>query len=392
MLATFERVLGAALIVVILLDVFLTVLHARMGTGFLSRRVARVLWVLFRLVSRRLGRRRGLALSFCGPAILLSVLAIWALALTVGAALIILPGLGTAIRTSGGETSRDFMTALVAGGSSMSIVGVGDFSPHTGGYKLLYLCLSLLGLTVTSLTLMYLMQVYNALQLRNALGLRMYLLSAETNDAAELVAGLGPEGEFSSGYGVLAQLASDMAVLEEAHHFYPMLFYFRFEESYYSVSQFTLLAMDSVSLIRSALDEERLSWLQKSGGTTQLWRASMILARSLEKNFLNVEEMATMPLDSRTAERWRRRYEAALQRLQQANVPTTRDPRAGFEVYKTLRSEWDIHIAYLAPAMAYELAEIDPMCAETQPSECESPYTARRRAAGRVRLLRRPFV
>jgi hypothetical protein len=382
MLATFERVLGAALILVILLDVFLTVLYARMGTGILSRRLARTLWSLFRFVSPHLGRWRRLALSFCGPTILLSLLSTWALALSLGAALIIHPALGSGIRMVGGDTPHDFVSALVAGGGSMSIVGSGDFAPYTSGYKLLYIFFSLIGLTITSLTLTYLMQVYNALQRRNTFGFRMHLLSAETNDAAELVAGLGPEGEFAGGYTILAELASDTSSLKEAHHFYPVLFYFRFNESYYSASQFTLLAMDSVSLIRSALDEKRLAWLQESGAVTQLWRASIILARSLERNFLHVDEKAEEPRDARTVERWRHRYEAALLRLQQAHVPTTRDSRAGFEVYKSLRSEWDVHIALLAPAMAYDLAEVDPVGAEPQKAERREPFTVRRHAAG----------
>jgi hypothetical protein len=382
MMATLERVLGAALIFVILLDVFLTVLYARMGAGILSRRMARLMWRLFLFVSRFLGRWRTLALSFCGPAILVALLGMWVLALSLGAALIIHPALGSGIRISGGATPHDFMTALVAGGNAMSVVGSGEFSPRSGGYKLLYLFFSLVGLSITSLTLMYLMQVYTALQRRNAFGFRMHLLSAETDDAAELVAGLGPEGEFSTGYSVLADLASNMSTLNEAHHFYPVLFYFRFNESYCSVSQFTLLSMDTVSLIRSALDEEKLAWLQEAGATTQLWRASMILARTLEENFLHIDEKATAPRDSSTMDRWRLRYEAALHRLQQAHVPTTRDPRTGFEVYRSLRSEWDIHIAALAPAMAYDLAEIDPVGAEPQRAERRESFTVRRHAAG----------
>jgi hypothetical protein len=382
MMATLERVIGAALIFVVLLDVFLTVLYARMGTGILSRGMARLLWRVFRFMSRFLGRWRTLALSFCGPAILLAFLGMWVLTLALGAALVVHPALGSGVRMNGAATPHDFVTALLAGGSAMSVVGSDDFVPHSSGYKLLFLFFSLIGLSITSLTLTYLMQVYTALQRRNAFGFRMHLLSAETDDAAELVAGLGPEGEFSSSYSTLADLASTMSTLKEAHHFYPVLFYFRFNESYYSVSQFTLLAMDTVSLLRSAIDEERFAWLQESGATTQLWRASMILARTLEKNFLHLDERAEAPRDPRIIDRWRRRYEAALHRLQQAHVPTTRDARAGFEVYRSLRSEWDVHIAALAPAMAYDLAEIDPVGAEPERAERRKPFTVRRHAAG----------
>jgi hypothetical protein len=113
----------------------------------------------------------------------------------LGAALIIHPELGSAIRSGNGSTSTDFMTALFAGGSSMSIVGAGDFSPQTGTARLFYLFTALTGISVTSLTLMYLMQVYTALHRRNTLGLKIHLLAAETGDAAELLCGLGPGGD-----------------------------------------------------------------------------------------------------------------------------------------------------------------------------------------------------
>ena len=377
-----ERVIGAVVVVMILLDVFLTVLYARMGTGIISRATGKTLWKFFLFVSARAGTNRRSVLSFCGPVILVALLVVWAVGLIFGAALIIHPALGTGVRASSGPTSHDFMTALLAGGSALSVVGSGNFSPQSGGYKVLYIFLSFVGLSVTSLTLTYLMQVYTALQRRNALGLRMHLLTAETNDSAEMVAGLGPEGQFSHSYSVLDELGADMSMLKESHHFYPVLFYFRFDESYYSVSQFTLLAMDAISLIRSALEEEKLAWLQESGATTQLWRASMILAKSLEQNFIKVDPDTQLQTDPKIIEQWRRRYDAAVDRLKQAHIPIVRDPRAGFEIYRSLRSQWDAHIAMLAPALGYEMSEIDP--AETHPRReaRRAPFAERRHAAG----------
>jgi len=101
---------------------------------------------------------------------------------------------------------------------------------------------------VLSLTLTYLMQVYSALQQRNTLGLKINLMTAESGDAADLIAGLGPDGQFSAGYANLATLADDMTRVKESHHFYPVLFYFRFHEPEYSVSRMALAALDMVTL------------------------------------------------------------------------------------------------------------------------------------------------
>jgi hypothetical protein len=63
----------------------------------------------------------------------------------------------------------------------------------------------------------------------------------------------------------------------------------------------------------------------------------MMAMLALEKNFLHIDAKTSQERDPRIVDQWRRRYEAALHRLQQARVPTARDPRAGFEIYRSLR-------------------------------------------------------
>jgi hypothetical protein len=61
-----------------------------------------------------------------------------------------------------------FFSTLYAGRSSVSIIGSSDFARTIPG-RLLYLFDSMAAISVTSLTLTYLMQIYNQLQLRNTL-------------------------------------------------------------------------------------------------------------------------------------------------------------------------------------------------------------------------------
>jgi hypothetical protein len=86
----------------------------------------------------------------------------------LGSALILQPHMGTLIEASTGPTSTDFISALFAGGSSISIVGAGNFEPKSGGFMMFYLFNSLVGMSVISLTLTYLMQIYSALRRRNS--------------------------------------------------------------------------------------------------------------------------------------------------------------------------------------------------------------------------------
>src|SRR5947208_828708 len=97
-----EPILGLPLMLFVLVDVFLTVLYARMGTGVLSERLARVLWLAFRGVSNVVPSRRERVLVYAAPVIVLSVLAVWIMLLMLGAALVIHPNLGDAVTNGTG--------------------------------------------------------------------------------------------------------------------------------------------------------------------------------------------------------------------------------------------------------------------------------------------------
>src|SRR4051794_39775479 len=305
-MALVEPIAGAVLTLVVLLDIFLTVLYARAGTELLSPVVSRTIWIVFRVVSRPFGRNRGRVLSFCGPVILVALIFVWSAGLALGSALIMHPHLGAGIRASQGSTPRDFMSALYAAGNSLSFVGSSDFKPQSAAFQALYMLNSLIGMSVLSLVLTYVMQIYSALKSRNTLGLAIQTLSDDTGDAAELIAGLGPQGLFNSGFTNLSSLASNAAELKESHHFYPLLFYFRFAEPYYAVSQIATVLFDTVSLLKSALRDEDYSWLKESATVAQCWHAAMLLVGMLEEVFLRGEPAPLRSAaDSRARERWR---------------------------------------------------------------------------------------
>jgi hypothetical protein len=355
-----EQALGALIVFLVLFDIFLTVLYARMGTSFLVNRLARLTWRFFLLVAKLSSSGGAAILSFAGPVMLLVFIAFWGMALTFGAGLIVHPKLGSAVRASSGATPTDFVTAMYVGGSSMTIVDASNFEPQTRGFRMLFLLAAMVGVSAASLTLTYLMQVYRALLDRNVLGLSLYVLTSESGDAAKMVAALGPHGHFSAGYSNLVNLGNQMTKLKEMHHFYPVLFYFRFKESYYSVSMSTLIALDAVTLIKSALDDGRYGWLKRSAAVEQIWRASLFLVKTLEATFVpgaspNEDKRA----ENATVRLWRERYFAALPMLQQAGIQTVGDEHAGAERYVSLREQWDFDIQRMAPYMSYKMADID---------------------------------
>src|SRR4051794_22560675 len=73
-----EQGLGILLILIILLDVFLTVLYARIGTSIIGSRIGRLVWASFVKASKIFGSRQGAVLSICGPVILVLLVGVWA--------------------------------------------------------------------------------------------------------------------------------------------------------------------------------------------------------------------------------------------------------------------------------------------------------------------------
>ena len=352
-----QQISGILIVLLILLDVFLTVLYARMGSGLISPQLAQTVWRAFRVVARISPRYCDRIASFCGPVILVSLVFMWMAGLTLGNALLFHPVLGSAIRSSSGKTPTDFVSALYAGGSSVSIVSSADFSPSASRYRLVYLFNSIVGLSVTSLTLTYLMQIYSQLQQRNTFALKVYLATCETGDAAVLVAGLAPRGEWSHGTSVLWELAAEIAATKEAHHFYPVLFYMRFAEPYYSLSFVTLVLLDAVAIMRSTLGNQ-YSAVKELRALDQIWHGSLLLLTSLEKTFLSEKPPSPHKPDFAEVALWEQRLDHATALLEAAGLSTVKRSDARTK-YVELRSQWNGHIQRLAPSMLYSMQEVD---------------------------------
>jgi hypothetical protein len=369
----FEQLAGALLIFCALLDIFLTVLYAkigphgasRAGTGIISLRVGRATWWMFRRISsRRPGQRDGVW-SFCGPVTVVLLVVVWSSLLTFGAALMLHPALGEGVRSSSDPHANDFISALYVGGSSLSFTSSSDYSPQTGFYRLLYLANALIGTASISVTITYILQLYSAVLQRNSLGLSMNVMTKGTGDPAVLLAGLGPQGRFDSGYTVVANLATALTAIKEAHHQYPLLFFYRPYQPASSIPQIAFIALDTVTLLRTALDDSQYRWLKESAAVEHLGGLAAILVKTLESTFIPGAALETRDGQAQAAHHvaWCARYRAALRQLEQAGICVRPDQDTGAQQYLRLRQEWDPYVERLARYMDYDLGVIDPATA-----------------------------
>jgi hypothetical protein len=374
---------GFLLIAVVMLDVFVTVLYARVGAGVLCKPIARGTWRAFRFVARVGFPGRGLVLSFAGPVIIVLVVVAWIVVLTLGTACVIYPSLGTGVKASnGGPTPVEFVTAIYAGGTSLAIGGSSEFAPQTKWLRLFYLFNVFLGMSAITLIITYLMEIYSALQRRNTLAVKLTLGAGKTPDAAEWLARVGSRGRFDQGYGILTEAGAEVAEIKESHHFYPVLFYFRFRDPCYATPRFTMMTLDAMALVKSALDGEKSGWLVESAAVELMDTAAREFVRMLTREFLprGVEDPPPAPTQEEMG-RWRKRYFAAVERLKAAGIATAADENAGAEKYVELRRGWDNWIQRLAAFTVYDMCDIDPCCARSGAKEDARGKTRRWRVA-----------
>src|SRR3954454_3264395 len=133
-----EPFAGAMIYAVVLADLLLTVLYARLGgtgvarlgAGVLANAIGRSIRSVMTRLCAWVGHRSAV-LSFCGPLTLLLLPFAWTFLLTLGAALVIHPRLGISIVVQQGQAATDFLTALYAAGTSMALTGSSEYIPAT---------------------------------------------------------------------------------------------------------------------------------------------------------------------------------------------------------------------------------------------------------------------
>ena len=352
------QLLGAALVLVALSDIFLTVLYARSGAGLLSDRLHKGVWHLFRRAALKRPRFKNRLLAYAGPILLVLTALFWIALLLFGFSLIVWPALGSKIRASSGITPKDFAAALYYTGYSLTTLGTGDLVPHTSFYRLLTVLEAAIGFSVLTLALTFFTSVYSALVRRNTFALGLHYRARGTADAATLLIQLGPGGDFSGARSELSQIAAELLNLYESHHFYPVLHYFRFEGEAYSLARITLLTLDTATLIRSALDERAYHSLIYSSAVAALWGGGTQLLKGVSATSLpHAQPGQAKTLKAASEALWRAHYLQAAETLRAEGV-AVQNLQAGADKYVTLRREWDEYVVAFADYMAYDWDEV----------------------------------
>lgn len=248
-------VIGLALIVVVLWDVFETiVLPRRVTRRFrLTRFFYRLVWSPWSFIAHRIRRskKRETFLSVFGPLSLLMLLVLWAVTLVFGFALLHW-AFGSHLYTANGPAG--FFTGLYYSGTTFFTLGLGDIAPTDPAARTLTVIEASLGFGLLALVIGYFPVLYQAFS-RREVNISMLDARAGTPPTAAELLRRHQEGQSLES---LDQFLRDWemwaADLMESHLSYPVLCFFRSQHDNQSWVAALNTVLDTCSLVMVGID------------------------------------------------------------------------------------------------------------------------------------------
>lgn len=227
-------VCGGLLIVVGLLDLFLTVLHPE-DLGFISNRLYRWMWAVIRRTTALLPKgMRSLGRSLGGPLMILATPLMWIGLEIAGFTLLFFVGMDGENFAFAPKLEPDFLAAVYYSVVTVATLGYGDITPVVPFYQMLASLGTLIGFGILSLATTYVLGVYRVLGRMDILEMGLF---HQTEDADQPLSALErhfPEGEARE----LGPLLRDFHQGIEAYHAgirrHPAVYFFYNRQPYRS--------------------------------------------------------------------------------------------------------------------------------------------------------------
>jgi hypothetical protein len=215
---------GAALLLLLAVDVFQTVFSPHGRGGPVNRRQNRLSWRFFQALGRRRdGTVRDGWLAVAGPLMVVSTIAIWMLWLVAGFALVYFPWIDTFL-ASPGAVRTPWAEALYYSGYTASTLGLGDLVADHEALRLLTPVQAAGGFALVSVGVTYFLAVYREVVAAQSLAADVAALTAAGKADLARLAGAGPEDALARW---AERFASGLSSVLLAHFQYPVLHYFR---------------------------------------------------------------------------------------------------------------------------------------------------------------------
>jgi hypothetical protein len=277
---------GGSLVFAGLLDVFVTVLHYD-GFGFLSSRLYRRVFRAVRFAVRPLPRRYGaLGLSLAAPLMVPVTITVWISLVALGYALMYLHGMRQGdFSFAVGRLEPSFVEAVYFSGTAISTLGFGDVTPTASLYQILAVSEALIGFGILTLSITYVLGVYNVLQQLGVVSAGLFHQAQDTSDPWSILAPHFPDGQPRGLETHLMSLHRGLVEIYEGIRQYPIVYYYHSRRAYRSLP----FAFRMVGGMAGAL---RWGLPQDHPGSQTPWLPTLIIGldtitEHLERRFLS---------------------------------------------------------------------------------------------------------
>jgi hypothetical protein len=388
MVAWLGAPLGAALVVLALLDMALAVLHIERESP-VSSQLSRLTWRAMVWLSRPLSeRRRGPVLSWGIPLLVGGTVAFWMTMFVAGFGLMYAPAIASPELFAAKDQAHtpglfdamyfsavSFLTVgygdLTPTHSAVSFltVGYGDLTPTHPAMRILAVLEGACGLLTISLSVAYLVAIFPIITRKIVLAAALNQETAGRADGTRFVHRYLAAGQAGRLGERLARLNDELLYLGQAHSHYPLLFYVRPREVYESFVR-VLAVVQGIVAMRYVLDPVEHGDLVADPGVDGLEEGLLYTLHGLERSlhFHVPEELRALP-EPAVAERDFERLRALAERRRLTPVGPEH-LRSALEGYVRFRQATDAYIRAYATSAAYD------------PDSVWAPYSRTRRDAG----------
>jgi hypothetical protein len=354
---------GVALLLLIVFDVYATVLHASARYGPIGERINRAVWWFARVFAFRLSRpRRHKVLNVVGPLLMPLLVATYIVLLILGFSLLYYPRFPEMFTLSFPGSEASWVDTVYFSGVTLTTLGYGDIVPRTGLVRFIALFEAASGFALISLAITYLITVTSALEHKRAVALSLYHQAGEGADVAGFITHHFVDGRFYGLRDALRTASRDIQGLLEAHVEHPVIHYFHPQEVYKSIPRVLFLLLETCAVISAVLDNEENAELRNYPEVRTLEASArhvlhqLVVTLDLERRMRPREQK---PAEAEEDERrWRGRFNQTFERLRESGIKTRDNVETGWEEYRARREDWESELQRLSHYHGYDWEEV----------------------------------
>ncbi len=227
--------LGVAVILVGLVDMFVAVLHYD-AVSFLTPRLYRWTWVATRNLTRPMpSRLAGGLRALAAPWMVVLTLGVWLGTQALGFALVYYPGVTANGLVVGGGLRRSFGAALVFSSATLASLSFSDLLPRSMTYHAVAAAETLVGLGIITVTISYILNVYQVIQGQHALASALHHQAEDGGDPRSVLAPHFLDGRPNGLSTHLREFHRGLVEQGEGLRRYPIVYYFQSRQTYRSI-------------------------------------------------------------------------------------------------------------------------------------------------------------